>query len=105
MKDGIFTIIELLGGLGLFLYGMKLMGDGLENSAGDKLKKILEKVTSNPFMAVTVGAIVTAVVQSSSAELNGSRVCKCWTYEFSSSSRSYYGCKYRNNYNSSACSI
>lgn len=67
MKDGIFTIIELLGGLGLFLYGMKLMGDGLENSAGDKLKKILEKVTSNPFMAVTVGAIVTAVVQSSSA--------------------------------------
>ncbi|MGL5614868.1 MAG: Na/Pi cotransporter family protein [Sarcina sp.] len=67
MKDGIFTVIELLGGLGLFLYGMKLMGDGLENSAGDKLKKILEKVTSNPLMAVTVGAVVTAVVQSSSA--------------------------------------
>lgn len=67
MKNGIFTLIELFGGLGLFLYGMKLMGDGLENSAGDKLKKILEKVTSNPIMAVTVGAIVTAVVQSSSA--------------------------------------
>lgn len=67
MKNGIFTLIELLGGLGLFLYGMKLMGDGLENSAGDKLKKILEKVTSNPIMAVTVGAVVTAVVQSSSA--------------------------------------
>lgn len=60
-------IIQLIGGLGLFLYGMKLMGDGLENSAGDKLKNILERVTSNPLSAVTVGAVVTAVIQSSSA--------------------------------------
>ena len=41
-----------MGGLGLFIYGMKLMGDGLENAAGDGLKKILEKVTSNPIKAV-----------------------------------------------------
>ena len=61
------TIIGLIGGLGLFLYGMKLMGDGLENSAGDKLKGILEKVTSNRFIGVFVGALVTAVIQSSSA--------------------------------------
>lgn len=67
MKDAIFTIIELAGGLGLFLYGMKLMGEGLENSAGDKLKSILEKVTNNRFIGVFVGAIVTAIVQSSSA--------------------------------------
>lgn len=60
-------IIQLIGGLGLFLYGMNLMGDGLENSAGDKLKNILEKVTSNPVSAVLVGAIVTAIIQSSSA--------------------------------------
>lgn len=60
-------IIQLIGGLGLFLYGMKLMGDGLENSAGDKLKNILEKVTSNPLSAVLVGTVVTAVIQSSSA--------------------------------------
>ena len=67
MKDTFFTVIELLGGLGLFLYGMKIMGEGLENSAGDKLKGILEKVTKNRFIGVIVGAIVTAVVQSSSA--------------------------------------
>lgn len=60
-------ILWLLGGLGLFLYGMKLMGDGLESSVGSKLKDILEKVTSNPLKAVAVGAIVTAVIQSSSA--------------------------------------
>lgn len=60
-------IVPLLGGLGLFLYGMKIMGDGLENAAGDRLKSILEKVTSNPILAVIIGAIVTAIVQSSSA--------------------------------------
>ncbi|MBW6410415.1 Na/Pi cotransporter family protein [Clostridium sp. YB-6] len=61
------VIIKLMGGLGLFIYGMKLMGDGLENAAGDGLKSILEKVTSNPITAVMIGAIVTAVIQSSSA--------------------------------------
>ena len=65
--DGIEMLIQLIGGLGLFLYGMKLMGDGLENAAGENLKNILEKVTSNKFMGVLVGAIVTAIIQSSSA--------------------------------------
>ena len=59
------VIISLLGGLGLFIYGMKIMGDGLENAAGEGLKNILEKVTKNPIIAVVVGAIVTAVIQSS----------------------------------------
>ena len=63
----ISTLVELLGGLGLFIYGMKLMGDGLENAAGDSLKNILEKVTSNKLMGVLIGAIVTAIIQSSSA--------------------------------------
>ncbi len=67
MESMMITIITLLGGLGLFVYGMKLMGDGLENAAGDGLKKILEKVTSNPITAVLIGAAVTAVIQSSSA--------------------------------------
>ncbi len=67
MKDAIFTLIDVAGGLGLFLFGMKLMGEGLENAAGDKLKSILEKVTKNPVSAVLVGAFVTMVVQSSSA--------------------------------------
>lgn len=61
----IFT--GIFGGLGLFLYGMKLMSDGLENIAGEKLKSILEKITSNKIMGVLVGTIVTAIIQSSSA--------------------------------------
>lgn len=61
----IFT--GIFGGLGLFLYGMKLMSDGLENIAGEKLKNILEKITSNKIMGVLVGTAVTAVIQSSSA--------------------------------------
>lgn len=61
------TIIGLIGGLGLFLYGLKLMGDGLENAAGEKLKGILERLTSNRFLGVIVGALVTCVIQSSSA--------------------------------------
>lgn len=65
--ESLEIIIKLAGGLGLFMYGMKLMGDGLENAAGEGLKKILEKVTKNPIMGVFVGAIVTAVIQSSSA--------------------------------------
>lgn len=65
--DTIKILIELMGGLGLFIYGMKLMGDGLENAAGEGLKHILEKVTSNRLMGVAVGTIITAVIQSSSA--------------------------------------
>ena len=59
--------ISLLGGLGLFLYGMNLMAEGLQKSAGDKLKKIVEKLTSNTVIGVLVGTVVTAIIQSSSA--------------------------------------
>lgn len=59
--------ISLIGGLGLFLYGMNLMGDGLQKSAGNKLKKIVELLTSNVLMGVLVGVGVTAIIQSSSA--------------------------------------
>ncbi|MBZ9637070.1 Na/Pi cotransporter family protein [Clostridium sp. FP1] len=60
-------VIGLFGGLGLFLYGMKMMGDGLANTSGEKLKKIFEKITSNPIKGVATGAAITAVIQSSSA--------------------------------------
>lgn len=63
----LLLIINLLGGLGLFLYGMHTMGDGLENLAGDKLKGIFDKITSNPIKGVLTGVGVTAVIQSSSA--------------------------------------
>ena len=57
----------LLGGLALFLYGMQMMSGGLEAAAGDRMKQILEKLTSNRFLGVLVGAAITAVIQSSSA--------------------------------------
>ena len=60
-------IMVLLGGLALFLYGMQMMSQGLENAAGDKMKQILEKLTSNRLLGVLVGAVITAVIQSSSA--------------------------------------
>ena len=63
----IYDIFSLLGGLGLFLYGMDMMGKGLESAAGNKLKTVLEKLTSNRFRGVLVGALVTCVIQSSSA--------------------------------------
>lgn len=59
--------INLLGGLGLFLYGMNMMGDGLQKSAGDQLKKIIGFLTSNVVMGVLVGTVVTGIIQSSSA--------------------------------------
>lgn len=57
----------MLGGLGLFLYGMSLMAEGLQKAAGEKLKKVIEKLTSNVVMGVLVGIIVTGIIQSSSA--------------------------------------
>lgn len=59
--------LSLLGGLALFLYGMKMMSEGLEQAAGNRLKSILEKLTSNRFVGVLVGAGITALIQSSSA--------------------------------------
>ncbi len=59
--------LPVLGGLGLFLYGMNLMGVGLENAAGEKLKKLIEILTNNRVMGVLVGAMVTMIIQSSSA--------------------------------------
>ena len=63
----ISMIFLLLGGLGMFLYGMRMMSDGLENIAGDKMRQTLEVLTTNRFAAVGVGAGVTALIQSSSA--------------------------------------
>ena len=63
----ILSVIMALGGLGLFLIGMKSMGEGLELAAGNKLRTLLQKITSNKFFAMLVGVLVTAVIQSSSA--------------------------------------
>ena len=63
----ITEVFGLLGGLALFLYGMQMMSSGLEDAAGNRMKAILEKLTSNRFMGVGVGAVITAIIQSSSA--------------------------------------
>ena len=63
------AIVQILGGLALFLYGIELMGDGLKNSSGAALKRVLEKVTGNVVMGVLTGALVTAVIQSSTATI------------------------------------
>ena len=60
-------VMGLLGGLALFLYGMQMMSTGLEVAAGNKMKVILEKLTANRFVGVLVGAVITAIIQSSSA--------------------------------------
>ena len=62
-----FGFLSLIGGLSLFLYGMNVLGSGLERMSGGRLEQILEKLTSNPLKAVLLGAGVTALIQSSSA--------------------------------------
>ncbi len=63
----IFNVLSMIGGLALFLYGMHLLGEGLEKMSGGRMERILEKLTSNPIKGVLLGAAVTAVIQSSSA--------------------------------------
>lgn len=64
---GITCVMGLLGGLALFLYGMQMMSTGLEVAAGNKMKQVLEKLTSNRFLGIGMGALITALIQSSSA--------------------------------------
>ena len=64
---GISEILSLCGGLALFLYGMHMMSSGLEAAVGDRMKQMLEKLTSNTIMGVVIGTVITALIQSSSA--------------------------------------
>ncbi|MEF2810501.1 MAG: Na/Pi symporter, partial [Streptococcus sp.] len=59
-------VFSFLGGLGLFLFSIKYMGDGLQQAAGDKLRYYIDKYTSNPFLGVLIGIVMTALIQSSS---------------------------------------
>ena len=67
MEFDVLSIVQLIGGLALFIYGMTTMGKGLERAAGSKLEKTLEKMTGNVFTALIMGMVVTMVIQSSSA--------------------------------------
>ena len=65
--DYVGIIIPFIGGLGMFIYGMQIMAQGLENAAGNKMKDMLEALTRNKFLGVLLGALITAVIPSSSA--------------------------------------
>ena len=67
--DGILMAIKLLGGLAMFLYGMEIMGDGLKQGSGEALKNVLGKLTHNVVIGLITGALVTAVIQSSTATI------------------------------------
>ncbi len=67
--DIVLTVIKLLGGLAMFLYGMEIMGDGLRQGSGATLKKVLGKLTQNALLGLLTGAIVTAIIQSSTATI------------------------------------
>ena len=62
----ILQIFTLIGALGMFLYGMNLMSDGLQKAAGSRLRRFLEAMTSNRFKSVTTGLTITSIIQSSS---------------------------------------
>ena len=67
MNYSFLDFLTLLGSLGMFLYGMKIMSEGLQKVAGDKLRNILSVMTTNRFTGVLTGMLVTALIQSSSA--------------------------------------
>ena len=96
----IFGILTLIGGLALFLYGMDVMGAGLEKVSGGKLERILEKLTSNPLKGVLLGArsnCCYSVIFSNYR--NGSWFCKLRNYETFPGNWYYHGCQYRYNDN------
>ena len=67
MEFGIFELLQLIGALGFFIFGMKIMSDGIQKVAGSKMRSILSKMTSNRFLGITTGFLITALLQSSSA--------------------------------------
>ena len=65
--ESVQAVFQFMGGLGMFLYGMHIMADGLQKSAGSRVKKLLGFLTNNRIMAIMVGALITAIIQSSGA--------------------------------------
>ena len=65
--DLVFVILKIVGALGFFMYGMKIMSEGIQKAAGESMRKAISTMTSNRFLGVSVGFIITALLQSSSA--------------------------------------
>ena len=67
MEYGLKDVLTLIGSLGIFIYGMKIMSEGLQKAAGNRLRSILSGMTRNRFLGVVTGFLVTSLIQSSSA--------------------------------------
>ncbi len=65
--DLVFVILKIVGALGFFMYGMKIMSEGIQKAAGESMRKAISTMTSNRFLGVSVGFIITALLQSSYA--------------------------------------
>ncbi len=90
-------LFHFLGGLGLFLYSIKTMGDGLQQAAGDRLRFYIDKYTSNPFFGVLVGIGMTALIQSSSGvTVITVGLVSAGLFDLASGYRYCHGCQYWN---------
>lgn len=93
-------IIPFIGGLALFIYGMNIMAQGLQNAAGSKMKSILEALTQNKLMGIALGALVTAIVQSSSGNNRYGRwFCNAGLMNPDTGHECYHGCQHWYNCN------
>ena len=91
-------VIPFIGGLAMFIYGMNIMADGLQHAAGSKMKKILEVLTQNKLMGIALGALVTAIIQSSSATtVMVVGFVNAGLMNLTGNQR-YHGCEYRYNH-------
>ena len=92
------SIFSFLGGLGMFLYGMSIMGDGMQKSAGSKLNKFLRMVTDNRLLAVGLGALITAILHSSGATtVMVVGFVNAGILNLTQAGRGHHGCKHRYN--------
>lgn len=97
-------LIPFAGGLGMFIYGMQTMAQGLENAAGNRMRSLLEVLTKNRLLGVLLGVAITAVIQSSSATtVLVVGICKCRNDESAAGHGCYHGCQHRYNGDGLAC--
>ena len=95
MEFNMLSVVQLVGGLALFIYGMTTMGKGLERAAGSKLEKTLEKMTGNVFKALLMGLVVTMVIQSSRRRRSWWSVCQRRYHDAQAVCWRNPGCEYR----------
>ena len=87
--NDVSNLFTFAGGLGMFLYGMRIMGDGMQKTAGSKMNHFLGMVTNNRLLGVALGALITAILHSDDGY--GCRFCQCWDSESDTGGGRYHG--------------